>query len=202
MIAGQFSVDGKWVSISMLAWYAFVNEAFMKRITVTIIVLFVVFASLGLAAQTPLPAGASFDLGFSPSGSSLAVVLKAISSAKSTLLVACYEFTSRDIAAALESAAHRGVKVRIVADFKAAHDRYSQIPILKAAGIPVRLDAHYAIHHHKFMVIDSVSVETGSFNYTTAAIEHNAENALVLWNVPPIATRYTTEFERLWSESD
>jgi phosphatidylserine/phosphatidylglycerophosphate/cardiolipin synthase-like enzyme len=185
----------------MLAWYAPANEAFMKRITVMAIVFLVVLSSFELSAQTPIPSGASFDLGFSPGGSSLLVVLKAITSAKSTLLVACYEFTSRDIAAALESAAHRGVKVRIVADFKTAHDRYSQIPILKAAGIPIRLDSRYAIHHHKFMVIDSVSVETGSFNYTTAAIEHNAENALVLWNVPPIATRYTTEFERLWAES-
>jgi phosphatidylserine/phosphatidylglycerophosphate/cardiolipin synthase-like enzyme len=173
----------------------------MKHITALAIVFLAVLSSLELSAQTPMPAGASFDLGFSPGGSSLEVVLKAISSAKSTLLVACYEFTSRDIAAALEAAAHRGVKVRIVADFKTAHDRYSQIPILKAAGIPVQLDSRYAIHHHKFMVIDSVSVETGSFNYTTAAIEHNAENALVLWNVPPIASRYTTEFERLWAES-
>jgi hypothetical protein len=44
-------------------------------------------------------------------------------------------------------------------------------------------------------------VETGSFLYTTTAIEHNAENALVLWNVQPIATRYTTEFIRMWAES-
>jgi hypothetical protein len=51
------------------------------------------------------------------------------------------------------------------------------------------------------MVIDSVSIETGSFKYTTADMTHNAENALVLWNIPPVATRYTTEFERLWSES-
>jgi phosphatidylserine/phosphatidylglycerophosphate/cardiolipin synthase-like enzyme len=186
----------------MVAWYALGNEAFMKRITSLAIVVLALLSPIELSAQTPLPSGASFDLGFSPGGFSLEVVLKAISSTKSTLLVACYEFTSRDIAAALEAAAHHGIKVRVVADFKVAHDRYSQIPILKAAGIPVRLDAHYAIHHHKFMVIDSVSVETGSFNYTTSAIEHNAENALVLWNVQPIATRYTTEFERLWSESD
>ena len=201
MIAGQFPIDDNRVSFSLVAWYALANEAFMKRITALAIVFLVVFSSLKLSAQTPLPAGVSFDLGFSPSGSSLEVVLKAISSAKSTLLVACYEFTSRDIAAALEAAAHHGIKVRIVADYKAAHDRYSQVPVIKAAGIPVRLDDHYAIFHHKFIIIDSVSVETGSFNYTTAAIEHNAENALVLWNVPPIATRYTTEFERLWAES-
>ena len=154
-----------------------------------------------LSAATPIPDGASFDLGFSPGGTSLSVVLGAISGAKSTLLVACYEFTSRDIAEALEAAAHRGVKVRIVADFKSAHDKYSQISVLRAAGIPLRLDERYAIHHHKFMVIDSVSIETGSFNYTSSAVERNAENALVLWNVPPIAVRYAAEFERLWAES-
>jgi len=162
-----------------------------------IVLLFPVF----LFAQTPLPAGATFDLGFTPGGTSLEVVLKAISSAKSTLLVAAYEFTSRDIAEALEAAAHRGVKVRIVADFKASKDKYSQLSILSSAGIPVRLDERNAIHHHKFMVIDSSSIETGSFNYTTSAIKRNAENALVLWNVPNLAGEYGKEWERLWGES-
>ena len=131
-------------------------------------------------AQTSHPSTAAFDIGFSPGGSALAVVEKAIGAARSQILMACYEFTSRDIAQALERAAHRGVKVRIVADFKAAHDRFSQIRILRDAGIPVRLDHHYAIFHHKFIVIDGGSLETGSFNYTTAAIKHNAENAIVL----------------------
>lgn len=89
-----------------------------------------------------------------------------------------------------------------------AHDRLlsdhrgacKQIRILEDAGIPVRLDHYYAIHHHKFMVIDGVTLETGSFNCTTAAIKHNAENALVLWNVPQIAEVYAREWERLWEE--
>ena len=54
--------------------------------------------------------------------------------------MACYEFTSREIAEALEAAAHRGVKVRIVADWKASNDRFAQIATLKDTGIPVRLD--------------------------------------------------------------
>jgi len=91
-----------------------------RRMAISLALL--VFLS-GLAAQISIPSGASYDLGFSPSGSSLQVVLKAIASARSTLDLACYEFTSRDIAEAIESAAHRGVKVHIVADFKAAHDR-------------------------------------------------------------------------------
>lgn len=152
-------------------------------------------------SQAPLPSTASFDVGFSPGGTALMVVEKAISSSKTELLMACYEFTSRDIVEALEAAAHRGVEVRIVADWKASHDRFSQIGILQAAGIPVRLDRRYAIHHNKFMIIDGATIETGSFNYTTAAAKHNAENALVLWNVPQIAETYAKEWERLWAES-
>jgi len=154
-----------------------------------------------LQAQAARPSEVSFDLGFSPGGSSLSVVEKAIAAARSELLMACYEFTSRDIAQALEDAAHRGVKVRIVADWKASRERYSEISALAAWGLPIRLDRRYAIHHHKFIVIDEAALETGSFNYTTGAIEHNAENALVLWNVPQIARAYAAEWRRLWDES-
>jgi len=65
----------------------------------------------------------------------------------------------------------------------------------------VRLDHHYATFHHKFIVIDKESLETGSFNYTTVAIKHNAENALVLWNAPTVAEAYANEWQRLWGES-
>ncbi len=125
----------------------------MKRIVAVTVVL-VVCLLQSLYAQTPLPSTASFDVGFSPGGTALAVVEKAITAAHTEILMACYEFTSRDIAEALEAAAHRGVKVRIVADWKASHDKYSQVGILKSAGIPIRLDERYAIHHHKFIVID------------------------------------------------
>ena len=100
-------------------------------------------------------AAQNYELGFSPGGSSLKVVLDSIASAKSSLVIACYEFTSREITAALEDAAHRGVEVRIVADFKAAEGKYSQIPILRRFGIPIRLDRRYEIMHDKFMVIDN-----------------------------------------------
>ena len=52
------------------------------------------------------------------------------------------------------------------------------------------------------MVIDGVNVETGSFNYTTAAEKKNAENVLVLRSDPTVAKQYLTEWERLWSESE
>lgn len=166
-------------------------EVIMRR--VLCLFGFFVVASL-LFAQTAMPAGASYEIGYSPSGTSETLVLKAIKSAKSELLIACYEFTSRDIAAGVEAAAHRGVKVKIVADWKASKGKYSQIKILKAVGIPVRLDEKYAIMHNKFIVIDGTSVETGSFNYTDGAVKHNGKNVLVLWNVPDISKTYTIEW--------
>ena len=48
------------------------------------------------------------------------------------------------------------------------------------AGIPVLIDAKHAIAHNKVMVIDDQTVITGSFNFTKAAEEHNAENLLVI----------------------
>jgi hypothetical protein len=56
----------------------------MKR-TVTIALLLSV--CLLLQAQTPLPSAASVEIGFSPGGTMLAVVEKAIGAAKSEVLM-------------------------------------------------------------------------------------------------------------------
>lgn len=47
-------------------------------------------------------------------------------------------------------------------------------------GIPAKIDSKHAIAHNKIMVIDNKVVLTGSFNFTKAAEENNAENLVVL----------------------
>jgi phosphatidylserine/phosphatidylglycerophosphate/cardiolipin synthase-like enzyme len=42
----------------------------------------------------------------------------------------------------------------------------------------VRVDTAHAIAHNKVIVIDGSTVVTGSFNFTRAAQEKNAENLL------------------------
>ena len=155
---------------------------------------------LFLALTLPL-AALDFDLGFSPGGTALATVVKAIASAKVTTVVAAYEFTSTEVALALSQAASRGVKVWVVLDDKAAHEKASQARWLVTHGVAVRKDGHYAIFHHKFMVIDRTTVETGSFNYTTSANVRNAENALVLKAVPDLGEAYLREWKRVWDEA-
>jgi phosphatidylserine/phosphatidylglycerophosphate/cardiolipin synthase-like enzyme len=166
-------------------------------------IVFLIFILLSTAfAEGPLnPATTSLDVGFSPGGTAVKLILEVIASAKSSILMACYSFTNRDIADALESAAHRGVKVQIVIDEGASKDKYSQGAIVSAAGISVRIATRYAIMHNKFMVIDGVTVETGSFNYTAAAVKSNAENAIVIRDAPDIAKVYAIEWTRLWEEA-
>lgn len=107
--------------------------------------------------------------GFSPGPGAVSNVLSAIDSAQHSIDVAAYSFTSKDVATALDNASRKGIKVRVVADAKDNGGQYSAVTWLQHRGIPVRLNSRYAIQHNKFMVIDVVTTQTGSFNYTYIA---------------------------------
>ncbi|MCL2162417.1 MAG: phospholipase D family protein [Betaproteobacteria bacterium] len=158
-----------------------------------------IFSALASATEPLLPDPA-FEVGFSPGQGALDVVLKGMDSAQESILVAAYAFTSRPVSMALRNAYRRGVDVRVVADAKANSGKYTAVRFLANQGVPVRLNGRYAILHHKFVVIDGLHVQTGSFNYSAAATSKNAENVLLLWHVKPLADQYTAEWQRLWDE--
>ncbi|MCI3086762.1 phospholipase D family protein [Escherichia coli] len=148
------------------------------------------------------PAAEQVTVGFSPGGSAQAAVLDVIAQARESIDLAAYYLTSKSTAQALAEAAERGVSVRVVADKKANGSRYTAATWLARHGIPVRVNGHYDIMHNKFMIIDGRTVETGSFNYTASADKRNAENVIVLRDMPDAAQPYAREFERLWNESE
>lgn len=141
------------------------------------------------------------EIAFSPSGGATELVVHTIESAKTSIRVAAYSFTSKPIATALLDAHKRGVDVRVVVDKANATARYTMATFLANQGVPVRVDYRYAIMHDKFIVVDGVTVETGSFNFTAAAESKNAENVMVLRD-PAVAERYAREWDRLWGESE
>ncbi|WWO98908.1 MAG: phospholipase D family protein [Candidatus Dasytiphilus stammeri] len=140
-------------------------------------------------------------VGFSPGHSACNLIINIISQAHQTIDIAAYSFTSKPISLALLEAQKHGVKIRILADYKANFNNYTAITYLANHRMSVRLNKHYAIMHNKFMIIDSQIIETGSYNYTSAADKHNAENIIILYHSPEIASQYTKEFNRLWEES-
>ena len=148
------------------------------------------------------PVYADVTAAFSP-GTAEQTVIDTIRSARHSIHVAAYSFTSRPIAQALIDARAHGVEVAAVLDKCNLTGRYSGATFLAHAGIPVRVDSQYASMHDKFMVIDGVTVETGSFNFTRAAGNgRNAENVIILRDMPDVAAAYEQEFVRLWVESD
>jgi phosphatidylserine/phosphatidylglycerophosphate/cardiolipin synthase-like enzyme len=117
---------------------------------------------------------------FSPKGGCTEAIVKNLDQAERYVLVQAYSFTSTPIAEALVSAHKRGVKVKILLDKSQRRGKGSKLGMLVDAGIPVSIDTKHSIAHNKVMIIDGVTVMTGSFNFTNAAEDKNAENLLVV----------------------
>lgn len=135
-----------------------------------------------LAFMAPLPAQADgpWQVCFTPGEECADLIVSEIGKAKRTVHVQAYSFTSEPIAKALISAKKRGVDVRVILDHSQRTEKYSGADTLANAGIPVFIDDRHAIAHNKVIVLDEETVITGSFNFTKAAQEKNAENVLVL----------------------
>jgi phosphatidylserine/phosphatidylglycerophosphate/cardiolipin synthase-like enzyme len=122
------------------------------------------------------------------------VLVQVLSNAKRTILVQAYNFTSAPIAKALLDAHKRGVRVQVILDKSQPTEKYSSADFLANQGVPTLIDAEHAIAHNKIMIIDGETVLTGSFNFTKAAQEKNAENLLIIRD-PALAAQYIQNWE-------
>jgi phosphatidylserine/phosphatidylglycerophosphate/cardiolipin synthase-like enzyme len=141
----------------------------------------------GCGPQASIPQG--IQVYFSPKGGATEAVLNALDQATNSVFVQAYNFTSAPIAKALVDAHRRGLKVRVILDRNQRTEKYSEADFLKNSGIRTLIDAQHTIAHNKIMIIDDCIILTGSFNFTRAAEEHNAENLLVI-NDPVLAKSY------------
>lgn len=137
----------------------------------------------------------SWQVAFSPHGGATQLVVGTLTHAQKEVLVQAYSFTSAPIAQALVDAKKRGVRIDVILDKSQRTEHYSEADFIAHAGIPVSIDAAHAIAHNKVMVIDDETVITGSFNFTKAAEEHNAENVLILHD-PALATQYKANWQK------
>jgi phosphatidylserine/phosphatidylglycerophosphate/cardiolipin synthase-like enzyme len=173
----------------------------MRKAHLLIVATVCLVACLTLA-KAPLPdrpapaaAEAGIEVFFSPKGGCQDAIVAAIKGAKTSIDVQAYHLTSTAIAAALNEAHKRGVKVRAVLDKDAAGEKYSGATYLANAGIETYMDGEHSIAHNKVIIIDSGTVITFSYNFSKAAEERNAENLLVIRERQTIATAYVENFE-------
>jgi phosphatidylserine/phosphatidylglycerophosphate/cardiolipin synthase-like enzyme len=134
------------------------------------------------------------EVRFSPRGGCTELVVREVGSAKKSVHVLAYSFTSAPIGDALLAAHRRGVDVSVVLDAGERHAPRCQGPRLGAAGVMVAYDAKHSIMHDKVVLVDDGEVLTGSFNFTASAEHSNAENLLLLRD-SDLARRYAAEFD-------
>jgi phosphatidylserine/phosphatidylglycerophosphate/cardiolipin synthase-like enzyme len=159
----------------------------------------VCFLVISILSLTPIQAEqfkstGTIDAYFSPNGGCTEAIVKELNNAKMEILVQAYSFTSKPIAKALIDAKKRGIKIEVILDKSQQSQKYSAADFVAHAGIPTYIDSVHAIAHNKIMIIDRSTLITGSFNFTKAAEENNAENLLIMKGNKPLVDRYIQNF--------
>jgi len=122
--------------------------------------------------------------------------------------IAIYTFTNKKFYKALKSAARRGVKIRIIADYEENKNQlyHSVIPRLKKLrNIDVKLlkglknGRYRGIMHMKLFIVDDVIVGFGSANYTYSAFHKNYE-LLYINDDWTFTRKFEKIFNKLWTK--
>ncbi len=168
----------------------------IRLLTIFLAILVIGIISAGCSQKQPQ----NTDAYFCPKDHCEERTIAEIASAKDTIDIAIYSFTSKELFDELVMAQHRGVRVRVVSDFLQSTIPSSVVPFLDGNGIEVRIYEKNITMHDKFAIFDSEIVLTGSYNWTTNADEKNRENIVILHD-KDIAQKYGEEFFLLWANS-
>lgn len=134
---------------------------------------------------------------FSPKDRIAPIMVQLIDGAHTSLDIAAYTFSHRDVAAAIIRAHERGVKIRFVMDYTQSRLVTCRAIDLIEAGIEVRTRRRRGFQHNKYLIIDSSVLVTGSFNFSPSADDINTENILVVRNAPEIIDAFVANHDTI-----
>lgn len=163
--------------------------------------LLVTLAGASSRETVPRPAyvarpSARVDVLFSPHGGCQARIIREIRQARTSVKVQAYSFTNAKIAKAILDAQTRGIDCEVILDKSQRTARYSSAAFFHNQAVPLLIDGKHAIAHNKIIIIDDATVITGSYNFSKAAEESNAENLLVISGMPELAQKYVENYAR------
>lgn len=124
-------------------------------------------------------------------------LLELIDTAKKSLQIAMFTWTSERFTKAVIAAHKRGVDVQVALDRKSAKGTSRKIAhLLMGAGIPLFHNTGSGLLHHKFCLIDGHTFISGSTNWTVSAFTRNAEIVLILH---PLTSHQEKFLSKLWT---
>lgn len=124
-------------------------------------------------------------------------VLETLNKSKESIDMAAFSFTNENIENMLVEKSKKGVKVRGVVEKRNWNTQGSNTNNLSKQFFLINDTNKYTMHD-KFFVVDERWVITGSMNPTSAGVNYNDENILIIES-EDIARVYTSEFEKLIS---
>jgi phosphatidylserine/phosphatidylglycerophosphate/cardiolipin synthase-like enzyme len=143
----------------------------------------------------PKPAAKTVEAVFSPGGGCADRIIEEINGAEKSIRVQAYFFTSKPISNALIAAHKRGVKVRVIMDGSQKKGKWNRWRVMRRDGVTIYFDDEHAVANNKIILIDRDTIITGSYNYTKAAEEKNAENILIIKNDKALFSQYLENYE-------
>lgn len=161
------------------------------RFTIIFTFLFTFLSFIQAVNAASFTPNATYEICFTPGDNCTALITSEIMKAKKSIYVQAYSFTSAPIASALAAAKKQGIDVNIILDkSQTRQHQYSSATYFQHQHIPLYIDNKPAIAHNKVMIIDNQTVITGSFNFTKAAQEKNAENVIIIHDANLAALYY------------
>lgn len=146
--------------------------------------------------------GTPIQILFSPEDKAMSYLVPLVQSAEHQIRFLAFSFTEDALTQAMLDRAAAGVDVSGIFETRGSETRYSALPPLFCAGLPVRQEGNRrGILHHKVIVIDGSILVTGSLNFSDNANNDNNENTLIIQNAA-IAQQYLQEFDRRWAEAN
>lgn len=160
----------------------------------------IISLAVALTLSPVCQAAPDIQVGFSPEGSARALVLKVIGEARHSIQILAYAFQAQDIMDALIEARRRGVEVRVVVDKDRNTGKASKaaMDFVTRNGVGLRTNDRFHLHHDKTIIVDGVTVQTGSFNFAPSAETKNSENVVVIRGMLEVAARYRTHWQSRW----
>lgn len=139
------------------------------------------------------------DAYFSPGEACRDVIIHQINNAITRMKICVFTISDDQITNAIISSHKKGKEIKIITDNDKSFDIGSDIERMAKEGIDIKMDTTPNHMHHKFMVVDDLSLITGSYNWTQSAARYNHENIL-LTKEAGVVKSFLNQFGQLWKE--
>ena len=136
---------------------------------------------------------------FTPGNQCLEQILRQLNNARSSIDICVFTISDNRLSDHILEAYQRQVQVRIITDNHKQHDAGSDVEWLVRQGIPTRFDRTPDHMHHKFCIVDGLTLINGSFNWTRSASERNQENIVISRDIP-LVQQFQQQFDALWED--